>query len=188
MKKATGAFLSTFLLLNICLMSSCKNRKTTLDEKINQPAIIAGKILNRYVYPTTKEIVLTIPGFEGDDRIIQSELTDSGEFKFVFYPKTKREICLYPIEDVLIIQPGDSLYIVKDFRDITSTRFSGTSAKLNEDVSKFLLNYLGRYAHDYTASYLEFKNSCKIKKQEYQAKFEDFVKLNHCSDEFKKMG
>jgi len=151
---------------------------------LDKPAIIVGKVLNHEVYPNINEIKLTVPGFRGDTRIYTTEIDDSGNFRIEFYPKTKREISLYPIEDVLVIQPGDSLYILKDFKDIGNSVFSGDGAVLNNEISKFRTIYLGRYPANYKQTYLDFKKSCEQKKTDNYLRLADFVQQYNCSDEF----
>jgi thiol-disulfide isomerase/thioredoxin len=154
------------------------------DLILEKPAIIAGEILNQDVYPNTKELTLTIPGFEGDKMVYTAEIKESGVFRFEIYPKTKREIHLSPIEDVIIISPGDSLYILKDFKDIGNSIFSGDGANLNHAISKFRGQYLGRYPTDYQQSYNDFKKSCEQKRTNNYKRLTDFVLENNYSDDF----
>lgn len=154
------------------------------DSIQNNPSIIAGKILNLEVYPHIKEVKLTIPGFKGDEMVYTTEIKENGQFVIEFYPKTKREVNLYPIEDVLVIQPGDSLYILKDFKDIGNSTFSGDEAILNQEISKFRASYLGRYPTDYKQSYLDFKNKCEKERNANYHLLIDFQLGSSSSDEF----
>lgn len=184
-----------FILLSISFFCGCsENRKESgkqtnpvlsyADSIYNLPATITGKILNREVYPNIKEVKLTIPGFEGDQTEITTKIDDSGRFSIEFYPKTKREVQLYPVEDILVVQPGDSLHIVKDFKDIGNTSFHGDRAELNQLISKFRSKYLGRYPTDYKLPYSDFKNYSENEKNSNYQKLIDFQEDNSCTDEF----
>ena len=190
MKKITYIILFSISCLFSCSEKSKDSEKQTefdlnsADIIYNLPATITGKILNLEVYPNIKEVKLTIPGFEGDKTEISTKIDDSGQFTIEFYPKTKREIELYPIEDILVIQPGDSLHIIKDFNDIGNTLFQGDRKELNRQLSKFRGKYLGRYPTDYKLPYLEFKNGCEIEKNSNYQKLIEFQGNNPCTDEF----
>lgn len=190
MKKSTYIILLSIIFLFSCTTKSKDSKNETeavlssADSIYNLPAIITGKILNLEVYPDTKEVKLTIPGFKGDNTEITTKIDDSGQFKFEFYPKTKREVQLYPIEDILVIQPGDSLYVIKDFKDIGSTVFQGDRADLNQQICKFRGKYLGRYPSDYMQPYFDFKNSCENKKNSNYQILIEFQENNPCTDEF----
>ncbi len=189
---------STFIvLLSISFLLSCTTKGkykdsenqtepvlSSLDSIYNLPATITVKILNLEVYPNIKEVKLTIPGFEGDETEITTRIDDSGQFIIKFYPKTKREVQLYPIEDILVIQPGDSLHIVKDFKDIGNTSFHGDRAELNQQISKFRGKYLGRYPTDYKQPYLNFKKNCENEKNSNYKKLIEFQENSTCTDEF----
>ncbi len=190
MKKATYIILFSFSFLFSCTEKSKNSEKQTepvlssADSIYYLPAIITGKILNLEVYPNIKEVKLTIPGFEGDETEITTKIDDSGQFTIEFYPKTKREVQLYPIEDILVIQPGDSLHIIKDYKDIGNTSFQGDRAALNQQISKFRGKYLGRYPTDYKQPYLDFKKDCEKEKNSSYQKLIEFQENNLCTDEF----
>lgn len=165
-------------------VKSIDSNDNDVDIMQGKPAIITGKILNLEVYPDIKEIKLTIPGFEGDETVLTTDLKESGQFELKFYPKTKREINLYPIEDILVIKPGDSLYILKDFKDIGNSTFSGDGAIINQEISKFRQKYLGRYPTDYQQSYLDFKNSCERQRTNNYQRLIEFQQENLGSEDF----
>jgi thiol-disulfide isomerase/thioredoxin len=165
-------------------VKSIDSNNNDVDSMLYKPAIISGKILNLEVYPDIKEVKLTIPGFEGDVTVLTTQIKESGQFKLEFYPKTRREVTLYPIEDILVIQPGDSLYILKNFKDIGNSTFSGDGAILNQEISKFRQKYLGRFPTDYQQSYLDFKNSCEKQRTDNYQRLIEFQQENLGSDDF----
>lgn len=155
-----------------------------VDSMSDKPAIITGKILNQEIYPTTKELKLTIPGFRGDKTVYTTEISEDGEFRFEIYPKTKREINLYPIEDAIIVKPGDSIHILKDFEDIANSTFTGDEADLNQAISKFSGQYLGRYSTDYQQSNENFKEYCEQQRETYYNLLANFVQEHSSTDDF----
>lgn len=166
------------------LVESTELINNSIDSIQNLPAIISGKILNLEVYPNIIEVKLTIPGFKGDEMTYTTKINEAGQFTIEFYPKTKREVKLYPIEDILVIQPGDSLFILKDFKNIGNTLFSGDRADLNQQISNFRGNYLGRYSTDYNQPYFDFKNKCEKEKENNYQRLISFQDENPCTDEF----
>ena len=109
-------------------------------------AIIAGLIKNRDVYPHIKSVTLEIPDFTGYEIKYTAPIGEDGSFRFVIFPVGPREISLKPVTDLVVVHPGDSIFIVKDFRDLGIISFSGDAAALNNNIFKFLMEiYLGRY-------------------------------------------
>lgn len=188
MKKPIYIVILSFALLFSCTTNRNSNdfeQETAGTDSIQHiPAIISGNILNLQVYPHIKEVTLTIPGFKGDETVVTTKINESGQFAFEFYPKTKREVQLYPIEDILVIQPGDSLHIIKDFKDIGNSSFYGDKADLNHQISKFRGRYLGRYPTNYKQPYFDFKNSCEEEKTRNYQRLIEFQEKNPCTDEF----
>lgn len=178
------------VVLSIIFLFGCTSNTNQKDLKqslthgaSDKPTIITGRILNQEVYPTTKELKLTIPGFRGDKTVYTAEINEDGNFRFEIYPKTKREINLYPIEDVIIVKPGDSIHILKDFKDIANTTFTGDGTKLNQAISKFRGQYLGRYPTDYQQSNEDFKKYCGQERECNYDRLANFVQESNCIDD-----
>jgi len=183
MTKIAGIILNFVMILIILSCSSTTNNKNVVNNQgitepkivpIEKSAIITGKIINKEIYPQTKEIKLIIPDFEGNETDLFSEINEKGEFRFEFFPKTKREIKLLPIANDLVIGPGDSLYVVTDFKDIGNVSFSGDGASLNTQICKFSKFFLQGYNSDYQMPNKEFKEFCNSEKEKY---FEKLQKL-----------
>ena len=160
--------LKTILLLSLILIfSACQQQKenqtppifTSAELDQGQKAIITGRISNRDVYPHVKWLEIKLLDFQGNETTHSSPITEDGMFRFEIYPITTREISFVPVEDRIVISPGDSLYIEKDFRNITHTVFGGTSAELNKQINTFRNQYLGRYTQPYELPY-GFQGSC----------------------------
>jgi thiol-disulfide isomerase/thioredoxin len=176
--------------LTSCVQKSNIERKSNAissiiyPESFSNPTIICGEIRNLNVYPNIKDIKLTIPGFEGSKIIYVTKIDSLAKFYFKIYPKTKREINLFPIEDILIVEPGDSIYIVKDFKDIGNTTFYGNGAELNQQICKFHNQYLGRYPSNYNLSYNDFKASCEEERKNIYARLKEFKNSYKTSEYF----
>jgi hypothetical protein len=187
MKHKTILFLSLILILSVCQRQK-ENRmppiftgeKTDLGEK----AIITGKIINRDVYPHVKLLEITLPDFYGNEAMYTAPLTEDGLFRFEIYPITTLEISFVPVEDRIVIAPGDSLYIEKDFQNITHTVFRGTSAELNKHINAFRNQYLGRYSQPYELSFSDYKAETKKQYDETLQKLAVFQQENSTSETF----
>lgn len=141
-----------------------------------EKAIVHGKISNLHVYPHVNEVILTLPDFSMTGEMHLLPIDSTGEFYFEIYPVVPREFSLTPIEDRLMIGPGDTLYIEHDFSDITNTRFSGSAAVLNQQIARFRNNYLGRYSFSYELPYMDYKEACDQQLEETFDKLERFQK------------
>ena len=149
-----------------------------------EAAIVEGKILNLQVYPHIKEVTLTLPDFSVTGEVHVSPIDSSGEFRFTIYPIVPRELSLTPIEDQLMIAPGDTLYIEHDFSDITNSRFSGSAAEVNRQIAQFRNRYLGRFNFSYDLPYLEYKEACDKQLEETVEKLSLFQKEGNTSELF----
>lgn len=149
-----------------------------------EAAIVEGKILNLQVYPHIKEVTLTLPDFSVTGEVHVSPIDSSGEFRFTIYPIVPRELFLTPIEDQLMIAPGDTLYIEHDFSDITNSRFSGSAAEVNRQIAQFRNRYLGRFNFSYDLPYLEYKEACDKQLEETVEKLSLFQKEFNTSELF----
>ena len=189
-----------FVLLSIIGMQvGCWNKTENLDSSLNsysvfdpgtipsgEPSIICGTIHNLDVYPHVKEVTLEIPDFRGFENKYTTLITPDGSFYFKIYPVIAREITLKPVSDIVIVHPGDSLYLEKDFRDILNTKFTGDADNLNNSINKFLSSYyLGRYVNrGYNLAPDEYKKYCDDYRKESYTKLLTFVTENNPPDEF----
>ncbi|HEX2920611.1 MAG TPA: TlpA disulfide reductase family protein [Bacteroidales bacterium] len=190
-----------FVLISIiCTQFGCRNKTektkafsisySVLDTNsipIGEPTIIYGTIHNLDVYPDVREITLEIPDFKGYENKYTTLIAPDGSFYFKIYPIIAREIILKPVSDIIIVHPGDSLYIEKDFRDIIHARFNGNTDNLNNNVNKFLSDYyLGRYDRGYNLASDAYKKYCDDYRNESYTKLFTFISENNPSEEFRK--
>lgn len=149
-----------------------------------EAAIIQGKIRNLQVYPHIKEVTLTLPDFSVAGEVHVSPIDSTGEFGFIIYPIVPREFSLTPIEDRLMIAPGDTIYIEHDFSDITNSQFSGSAAELNRQIVQFRNRYLRRFNFPYDLPYLEYKEACDKQLEETFEKLSLFQKEYNTTELF----
>ncbi len=185
--------LKTILLLSLILIfSACQQQKenqtppifTSAELDQGQKAIITGRISNRDVYPHVKWLEIKLLDFQGNETTHSSPITEDGMFRFEIYPITTREISFVPVEDRIVISPGDSLYIEKDFRNITHTVFGGTSAELNKQINTFRNQYLGRYTQPYELPFMDFKAAVEKQYEETLQKLVAFQQEHNTSETF----
>lgn len=182
----------TLYLLLLILLSACHQQKksqtppiftdTELDQ--GEKAIITGKVSNRDVYPHVKWLEIKLLDFYGNETSHSSPITEDGMFRFEIHPITTREISFVPVEDRIVIAPGDSLYIEKDFRNISHTVFGGTNAELNRHINTFRNQYLGRYAQPYELSFSDYKTETKKQYDETLQKLAVFQQEHNTSKTF----
>lgn len=147
-------------------------------------AIVAGQISNLHVYPHINEIILTLPNFRGDETVHIAQIDSCGKFHFEIYPIYKREVSLTSIEDVIVISPGDSLYIEKDFSKIAQSRFSGDGATLNSEISAFMSRFLDMYGVAPGSPYSEFIEKIYHEYQKKTEALEQFKFEHNTSEDF----
>ena len=179
------------LLLIIVAIAGCNRKQVNTPpmfagEEFDQgeKAIITGKICNRDVYPHVRWLEIKLLDFQGNESTHSSPITEDGMFRFDIYPITTREISFVPVEDRIVIAPGDSLYIEKDFKNIAYTVFGGTCAELNKQISAFRNKYLGRYTQPYELPYMDFKAAAEKQYEETLHQLAAFQREHNTSKTF----
>lgn len=179
------------LLFVVVAISGCDRKQVDIPPMFageefdkGEKAIITGTISNRDVYPHVKWLEIKLLDFQGNETTHSSPITEDGMFRFEIYPITTREISFVPVEDRIVIAPGDSLYIEKDFRNITHTVFGGTSADLNKQINAFRNQYLGRYTQPYELPFMDFKAAVEKQYEETLQKLVAFQQEHNTSETF----
>ncbi len=129
-KKFIPVFLIS-IILGGCIEKSNKNQESTLT-------VVTGNVSNLQVYPNTKEFTLDILDFRGKKTIFRDSIKSDGSFKFEFDLYATQDINIYPKVGKIIAQPGDSIHLNIDFKDIGNVHFSGDGRKSNTDLYKYL--------------------------------------------------
>ncbi len=184
-RKVIVVFIVVLLSLSFGCRSDLDYKKL---RKINPDisTVIKGEIINRDVYPNTKTITLTIPDFIGHKNEITVPIDSTGHFRFEFFPIVTREIHLNPIEKTLVVSPGDSVYLIKDFKRLNFTRFRGDNRNLNMNISRFYRKYSGRYQIDLYNGTEDFKVVLSGLRKKYLDYLERYCERYEVSDQFKR--
>lgn len=103
-------------------------------------AVITGHILNRDVYPETKEVSITIPFYDRVDSRQSSEIYED-EFGFSLLPYAPRTISMEPFIEHMVICPGDSIHVELDFADLGKVAYWGNGADNNVKLNEFHMHY-----------------------------------------------
>ncbi len=161
----------------ICLLISCKQEK---KEQNNPDAtvIITGNIKNRQVYPQQHALKIIIPSFTNSQTIQECEIKDDNTFSFRIQPFALRDIAIETFIPYILIRPGDSLHIELDFGDLTKVTFSGTAAKLNQDLYAFT-DGGGYYLKQNSGTMDKMMGSAEFKQKMKQ---ELFLRMDRCKE------
>lgn len=181
------------LILFSFLLCACQQQQKKTDYPLfseqkepdkGEKAVIQGKIRNLQVYPHVRDIKLILPDFSlmGEEHLLP--IDSSGSFRFEVYPVVPREFSLTPIQDRLLIAPGDSLYIEHDFADFMHTRITGRGAEVNNQIVQFRNNYLGRFNFDFQNSYHDFRKLCDQQLNDTQEKLKLFQAEHNTTELF----
>lgn len=166
---------------------ACNSKNNQQESPYTKKAIIEGKIENRNVYPNLSELKLIVYDFGKNEQIYISPISESGTFRFEFIPEATREVFLSPSDDIIVIKPGDSLFIEKNFRNITKSKFSGIGADINNEIKAFTYRYLGKYSIDseHWKNYETYKAACDNEKEKNLKLLASYrKKATQTSDEF----
>ncbi len=173
---------SLLFILTILIFSSCS--KSKVEYHPDKPCVIYGQIYNLQIYPNVKTITLKLNQFAGEFEEFTAEIDSSGNFRFDFYPKLKREVELTSIEDIIVVAPGDSVYVEKDFESVGKTIFKGDHILLNANISRFRKYYLGNYILDDRMGVNEFEKFCTQQKTQFYTKLETYRRRYKTDEEF----
>jgi thiol-disulfide isomerase/thioredoxin len=125
----------SILLLSI-ILGGCFNQH---DVKQNSTlTVITGKVRNMEVYPNTKEFTVNIIDFRGKKTTYRDSIKGDGAFKIEVDLYKTQDINVYPLVGKIIANPGDSIHLAIDFRDIGNIQFFGDNQKTNTDLNKYL--------------------------------------------------
>ena len=179
-------FTLTTLLL-ILLVSGCKQGKNSHDENpMTNEVIITGYIKNRDFYPHVEEIVLKLPFFKKGQVSYTTPIDADNRFYFNFQLHAEMcEVSINPYMEHLYVQPGDSIHLEIDFKDMLNPIITGSGAELNRQFTLYTEG--GYYMQDYRI-WTDFKNNeefDRLMEKEYQERlrrYEEFV-TKHQPDE-----
>lgn len=181
-------FTFIFSLLLFCGCSATKEQKASSDKQ--GEVIITGQIKNRDFYPHVNEIVLHLPFFREGKVTYTTDITEDNSFYFSFMLHAEMcEVAIKPYIEHLYVQPGDSIHLEIDFKDMPHPVINGNGAKFNEQINQFIEG--GYYMQDYRV-YPDFKTNEEMEQlmekehQERIYRYEEYVQKHQPSEVVKK--
>lgn len=189
MKKTSIAM--TIFLAFILLLTGCETRQTPSESSsIQGEVIITGEIKNRDFYPHVNELVLHLPFFKKGQTSYTTDITDDNRFYFSFQLHAEMcEVSIKPYAEHLYVQPGDSIHLSIDFKDILNPVITGDGAELNRQMSLYTEG--GYYMEGYRI-WNDFKTNAEFEQlmeKEYQERlnrYEEYAAKHQPSEKVKK--
>lgn len=181
--------LSLFL-LSLLLLCGCSTRNEQEPSSTPQgEVIITGEVKNRDFYPHVKELVLRLPFFKEGQVTYTTDITEDNRFYFSFTLHAEMcEVAIKPYMEHLYVQPGDSIHLEIDFKDMLHPIVSGHGAELNEQMNRFTEG--GYYMKDYNLwgklkNNENFEEQMEKEHQERIRRYEEFVQKHQPSEKTK---
>lgn len=170
MKKKSLLMVTLTIIQTILLLYGCKHENTITEEVSMQGEVfISGHIKNRDLYPHINDIVLELPFFEEGQISYTSLINSDNNFYFQFQLHSQMcEVAINPYIEHLYVQPGDSIYLEIDFKDLLNPVINGNGAEFNQLFTLFIDG--GYYMQDYRI-WKEFKTNKEFEQlmeHEYQ--------------------
>ena len=140
--------LSVFLLSLLVLCGCSTQQEQETSSAPQGEVIIAGQIKNRDFYPHIHEIVLQLPYFRKGKVTYTTDIAEDNSFYFSFMLHAEMcEVSIKPYMEHLYVQPGDSIHLEIDFKDMLHPIVTGDGAELNAQMTQFTQG--GYYMQDY---------------------------------------
>ena len=154
----------------LALLLGCNTRQEEKRSSASQgEVIITGKIKNRDFYPHLNELVLRLPFFQEGQTSYTASIADDNSFFFNFMLHAEMcEISIKPYMEHLYVQPGDSIHLEIDFKNMLHPVVTGNGAELNAQITQFTQS--GFYMQDYRI-WPNFKTNAEFEQlmeKEYQ--------------------
>ena len=140
--------LCTFI-ISLLILCGCQGNQPQTSSAITEgEVIITGIIKNRDFYPHVEELVLQLPFFRKGQTSYTTPIAEDCTFHFNFQLHAEMcEVAIKPYMEHLYVQPGDSLHLEIDFKDILNPIITGSGAELNKQITQFTEG--GFYMQDY---------------------------------------
>lgn len=177
---------SLFLARLVCILfitAGCKESVHT-PEEIQGEAIVTGSIKNREHYPQVKELTLQLPYFQKEGVSYIAPIAEDNSFYFRFQPHTQMcEVSIYPYVEHLYVQPGDSIHIEIDFKDLLNLNITGKGAELNKQLTRYTEG--GGYRQQYIIPQQDYRTNEEMERilesewKERWQRYQDFCEQHH---------
>ncbi len=171
----------------LALLLGCNTRQEEKRSSASQgEVIITGKIKNRDFYPHLNELVLRLPFFQEGQTSYTASIADDNSFFFNFMLHAEMcEISIKPYMEHLYVQPGDSIHLEIDFKNMLHPVVTGNGAELNAQITQFTQS--GFYMQDYRIwpnfkTNAEFEQLMEKEYQERIRRYDEYVQ-KHQPDE-----
>lgn len=177
----------SILLLSILLLCGCQaNQQNPSSFTTEGEVIITGIVKNRDFYPHVNELVLRLPFFREGQTSYTTPIASDNSFHFNF--RIHAEICevnIKPYMEHLYVQPGDSIHLEIDFKDMLHPVITGSGAELNKQITQFTEG--GFYMKDYNfwgefKSQEEFDHLLEKESKERWSRYDEFVQKHRPTD------
>ena len=143
--------MKNFLFLFILLLSltGCKeNNAPSSDDLRKDEVIITGHIRNRDFYPQVKDMTLLLPFYREGQPSYSTLIDEDDTFCFNFRLQGEMcEVAIKPYVNHLYVQPGDSIHLEIDFKDMLHPVITGSGEELNRQLTLYTEG--GYYMKDY---------------------------------------
>ena len=177
-------------LLFILLFCGCKHKQTASEGSDMQgEVIITGHVKNRDFYPHVEEIVLNLPFFRKGQVSYTAPIDKDDSFYFNFQLDAKIcEVSIKPYMEHLYVEPGDSIHLEIDFKDMLHPGVTGNGAELNRLFTLFTEGgyYMQRYSiwGEYQTKE-EFDRMMEQKYQERLNRYEEYIQKHQPTETVK---
>ena len=179
----------SILLLSILLLCGCQANQQPSSLTTEGEVIITGTIKNRDFYPHVEELVLKLPFFEEGQTSYTTPIAPDNSFHFNFRLTADMcEVNIKPYIEHLYVQPGDSIHLDIDFKDMLNPVITGSGAERNKQITQFTEGgfYLPRYSlWNEFQTQEEFDQALEKAYQERLGRYEEYVQKYQPSDEVK---
>ncbi|MBR5803806.1 MAG: TlpA family protein disulfide reductase [Bacteroidaceae bacterium] len=180
MRKKSLLIVTLTIIQTILLLCGCKHEKTMTEEVPMQGKVfISGHIKNRDLYPHINDIVLELPFFDEGQITYTSLINSENNFYFNFQLHSQMcEVAINPYIEHLYVQPGDSINLEIDFKDLLNVVIDGNGAELNKQFTSFIEG--GYYIQDYRiwkdfTTNEEFEQLMEQEYQERLHRYDEYV-------------
>jgi thiol-disulfide isomerase/thioredoxin len=179
--KIAPIFLLIFF-LGGCVKKQDKTQNSTLT-------VITGNVKNLDVYPNTKEFTVELLDFRSKKTTFKDSIKSDGTFKIEFDLYKTQDLKVNPLVGEIIANPGDSIHLEIDFKDIGNIHFLGDNKKSNNDLNKYLNSNYSVFEFSNRATrkmnLVTYKNFCDSVKSIAENKRQEFIKETNPSSSIK---
>ena len=178
------------LILAVLMLCGCQTNQQPAPVTPEGEVIITGTIKNRDFYPQTEELVLKLPFFRKGQTSYTSSIAEDNTFYFNFRLHAQMcEVSIKPYIEHLYVQPGDSIHLEIDFKDMLNPVITGNGAELNKQITLFTEGWYYRKDYNIWKEYQTQAEFDRLMQQEYEERwkrYEEFVQKHQPTETVKR--